>query len=99
MVAASISGVAARCCQHRKLTEDEALEQIAEALRTAGYRPGTPDATEVLTRAAATYATVEVDAPDWFHPAALELLVRAGADADEARKRRLVLDRRPKSFG
>lgn len=82
---AQISGTIERCVVAHGITEDQALVDIGAALGPIAEF-GRP---HVLAEAAASY----VDSDQAWERSALQLLVRAGADVDEARRRR---DARPK---
>jgi hypothetical protein len=84
-VAAAVARTAARCSQTRAISPDEALAEIADTLRKAGYRPGTPKAIRVLTESATGYTTADRGDPEWYYSACVELLAHAGADEAEAR--------------
>lgn len=78
VASAQITGTALRCTQHRAITQDEALADIAAmvAKAPAGRRQ------ELLDHAAALFCLAGPTTPQY--PPALELLVLAGADRDRA---------------
>lgn len=75
---AQITGTALRCTQHRAMTEDEALADIADMVARA------PAARrqDLLDDAAALFCLSGPTTP--HYPPALDLLVRAGANRDRA---------------
>jgi hypothetical protein len=95
VLAAQLSGTAARCAQTRAITVDEALVAMAALLTGAGVRPGTDAAVKALTMAAEGY--IADDPPEigqWYYPDALAVLVQAGADEEAARQARRSRPRR-----
>jgi hypothetical protein len=88
VLGAQLTGTAARCAQTRALTFREAVEAVEATLTAFGVKPGTDAAKEELTQAAVPFAAGDLDAAQWYYPDALRVLVRAGADAAEARRRR-----------
>jgi hypothetical protein len=87
IASAQILGTVERCVVANRLTEDQALVEIGAAL---GPVPE-PSWHVVLADAAAGH--VDTDEP--WRRAALHLLVRAGADIDQARRRH---DARPTGY-
>jgi hypothetical protein len=88
VIAAQLSGIAARCAQIGAISRDEALAQMRSTLTTAGIKPGTEAAEMVLTLAAETYAIDDPGPLRWYYDDAVRLLVEAGADEQKARKAR-----------
>jgi hypothetical protein len=93
VLGAQLTGTAAHCAQTQAVTFREAVEAINATLTAFGVKPGTDAATEALTQAAEPFAADDLDAAQWYYPDALGVLVRAGANAAEARRRR---DTRPR---
>jgi hypothetical protein len=83
VVAAKLSGVAAAVGHMRRLTVEQGVDEVTAILAEAGIRPGTPAAVELLNRAADPYRRTTREGPSWWHPAALEFLVQAGADPQQ----------------
>lgn len=82
VLASQCAGVAAHCAEGRGTTVDEAIAEIHELLAQAKIRPGSEAAVRVLDQAVAVYRS----APDpfdswWWAEAAIEVLIRAGAQA------------------
>lgn len=78
IAAAQLSGLALACVQVRRLSDDEALAEMADVV--AGLPAGRRQT--ALDQAAASY--VDPGPTDAFHAAAAGLLQRAGADLDQA---------------
>jgi hypothetical protein len=85
VLAAQLSGTAARCAQIRAITPDEAVVEMAGLLTGARVCPGTEAAVEALTMAAETYAVDDPGPEEWCYPAAFVVRVQAGADEAGAR--------------
>jgi len=80
VAAAGLSGLALACVQVRRLTEDQALAEMAQILAELPRERRQ----EALDRAAAGYLDPGPLAP--FHDLAAALLARAGANLDHARQ-------------
>lgn len=82
LASASLTGITMACVQVKRLTDAQALADIATVLKPLAA----DERQESLNHAASAYARpIETDV--WHAPAAA-LLERAGADLDEARRLR-----------
>lgn len=84
VAAAGMSGAAAAVAQTRRMTEDEALAEISALL--AGLPADRRQ--RALDEAASMYVGSTEPGADRWHPVALALLQRAGADVAQARELR-----------
>jgi len=87
VTSAQLIGTAAGHAQVKRCTRDEALAELEQILRDARAEPGSGRARELLTRAAAFYVLPSGPGDEFWYPAALDLLVEAGADVEAARFR------------
>lgn len=83
LASAAASGIAAAHAHIQRLDKDAALAEIEASL--SQYRIAPERRCAVLSEAAAAYTRARPTV-DWWHPAALEFLIEAGADRDQARK-------------
>lgn len=82
LASAAITGIAMACAQVHRLTDDEALSEIAAVIAKLPKA----DRQAALDLAASGY--VEPGPGDYFFPSVAALLERAGANLDEARRLR-----------
>ena len=68
VLAAQLTGTAARCAQAHAITVGEAMAEMNATLAEAGIKPGTDAATEALTMAAELYAVDDPAEPRWYYP-------------------------------
>jgi hypothetical protein len=83
---ATLAGIATRFGLSHSLTAAEAVQLICEELERAELRLGTPPAVAVLSTTAATFVVDEGRQEPAWYPAALQILLIAGADLDTARR-------------
>jgi hypothetical protein len=85
VLVAQLIGIAAGVAHTRRVDVDGRVREIAAELTAARMRIGTPAAVELLTEAAAYYATSAPNMDEWWHSEAFAFLIQAGADPEAAR--------------
>ena len=85
---AQLTGTCAGYGQGRRMTRQEALDELAEILASVKARPGSEKAVGLLSQAAALYVEPSGPGDEHWFPDALALLVEAGADLEQARRHR-----------
>ncbi len=83
-VGAQLTGTAAGYAQVRRCTRGEALAELERVLRSTGFTPDSEQARQLLSRAAAMYVAPTGPGDEFWYSDALELLVEAGADTEQA---------------
>jgi len=68
----------------RRCTRGEALAELERVLRSTGFTPDSEQARQLLSRAAAMYVAPTGPGDEFWYSDALELLVEAGADTEQA---------------